>query len=369
MPVGTGAIQSTNLPSEAFTIDPDAFAQMTVRNEATVETAPASAADIDGMSWQKQLPQTGIISRLVVTFAGTMTVANGQTATTSARWPYGLVDRLYLAANGQNNLFSVDGLDLHALRFARNPAYSDVVDTFPGTVGGGDTLNDTVDGTPVYLTWEIPVAMDDTSLVGALYAQSGATSLVLDRTISTSKLFTAGLANVTLEGEFTTSLTRFSVPRSNAEGRPLVIPDLSRLHAVTATELPLVATGDVWLELQRTQGALARLFLSGNSAANTPLRFDPAAAAANSVTQLRLEYGNAQRPYQYQPASVLLSRNNDYYGGVLPYRRVALDFVRENAPRDMVLLQGVTDLNLVPTINSAVVLNGGSARMVSETLF
>lgn len=364
MPVGTGAIQSSNVPSEPFVLDTDAFGQMTVRNEATIEQQAAPSSTIQGMNWQKQLPQTGIISRLVINFTGTATVATAA-ATAGARWPYGLIDRFSLSANGQNNLFSCDGVDLHALRFARNPSYNEGVDLFPSVVGGGTTV--AVGSHPLSLTWEVPIAMDDTSLVGALYAQSGSTSLTIDRTIATAaQLFSANSGNVTLDGEFTTSLTRFSVPRSSAQGTPLVIPDLSRLHGFNAIELPVSATGDVRLELIRSSGSLARLFFSGYSSANTPFT---AAPNTSSIEQIRLEYGNAQRPYQYQPASLLLSRNNDYYGDVLPYDRIALDFVRENAPRDMILLMGVTDLALIPTLASGLSLSGGKARLVQETLF
>lgn len=359
MPIGTGAIQSTNVPSEAFVISPDEFNAMTTRNEASIENVAASF----GLNWQKQLPQTGIISRLVFTFTGTLTVAAGG-ATAGARWPYGLLDKFSLSANGQNNLFSCDGLDLHALRFARNPAYREGVDTFAAAVGGGAVSAGTTD---LYLSWEVPIAMDDTSLVGSLYAQSGATSLTIDRTLATAaQLFSANDSRVSISGELTTAITRYSVPRSSAEGAPLVIPDLSRLHAFNAIELPLSATGDVRLELIRSSGSLGRLFFSGQSAANTPLVATP---GVDGIDAIRLEYGAAQRPYQYDPASVLLSRNNDYYGDVLPYDRIALDFVRENAPRDMVLLQGVTDLALIPTINSGVSLSGATARLVQETLF
>lgn len=363
MPVGTGAIQSSNVPSEPFVISPDEFGAMTVRNEATIEQQAAPSNAIQGLNWQKQLPQTGIISRLVINFTGTVVVATAA-ATAGKGWPYNLLDRFSLSANGQNNLFSCNGTDLHALRFARNPSYTEGVDLFPAAIDGGSIA---VGTHQLSLTWEVPIAMDDTSLVGALYAQSGSTSLSIDRTIATNaQLFSANPNNATLSGTFTTSLTRFSVPRSSAQGAPLVIPDLSRLHGFNAIELPLTATGDVRLELIRSNGSLARLFFSGSSAAGVPLT---AAPNTDSVEAIRLEYGNAQRPYQYDPASLLLSRNNDYYGDVLPYDRIAFDFVRENAPRDMVLLMGVTDLALIPTLASGLTLTGGKARLVQETLF
>lgn len=368
MPVGTNAIQSQNVPSEAFIVNPDEFFGMTVRNIATIENQAAGSSVFPGMEWSKQLPQTGIISELEIVFTGTLTVSTADVVTTPG-WPYNILDSVAVSVNGQNNLWSVNGVDLQALRFARNPAYEDATDVIPGGVGV-QTIADQVSAYPISVTWQIPVAMDPTSLVGALYAQSGATTIALNRRVATNaQLFSTNPANAVIDGEFTTSITRFTVPRSNTEGNPLVIPDLSRLHQVTAVELPITSTGDSRLEIPRSNGSLARLFFSGDSAANTPLKFTPSAAAANKVDALRLEYGNAQRPYSWDPASLLVSQNNRYYGAPLPYNRVCIDLVRENAPRDMILLQGVTDLALIPTVNSAVSLSGGKGRLVSETLF
>lgn len=361
MPVGTGAIQSANVPSEPFVINPDEFNQMTVKNEHTFETR--AAVDF-AESWERQIPRTGIIGRLVVTLEGELTVSSAA-ATSSAIWPYGFLRSLNLSANGINNLFSCNGLDLAALRFARNPAYEDATDVFPGTVGGGDTIS--VATHPIALSWEIPVAMDDVSLVGALYAQSGATTLSLTRELSTAaELFSANPGNCAFTGTVKTSVTRFSVPRSAAEGQPLVIPDLTRMHGFNAVQLPVSSTGDVRLDVIRSAGSLARLFVSGYSAANTPIVATPGATGIDTIA---LTYGNAQTPYNYDPAWLLLSRNNDYYGAPLPYDRLAFDFVRENAVRDMWLLQGVTDMAAVVGLNSGLTLTNATARLVQETLF
>lgn len=364
MPLGTGAIQSASVPAEPFELNPEAFFSMTRRNEHWVETQPLPTP---GTSWQRQLPQTGIISRLVTTFRGQIVVASGG-ATPSNIWPYGLMNKFNLSANGQNNLWSCSGVDLHTLRFVRYPAYEEHVDVFPGTLGGGSAI---AAGTyDIYLTWETPIATDDTSLVGALYAQSGATNLTVERAVATiAQLFSANPSNVTLSGEFTTSITRFSVPRSSAEGNPLVIPDLSRLHGFNAVDFDFSATGDVRAPLIRSAGQLHRLFLSVESAPNTRLSAHPSTAANRRINAVRLEYGAGEKPYDYRPASVLLSRNNDYYGTPPTYDRLVIDNIRENAPRDVILLQGVTELAAILDVNSSVTVNGGRVRLVQETMF
>lgn len=355
MALGTGAIQSRNVPAEPFVIDPDAFASMTTRNEAPIEAHAAPFSTIGGMTWQKQLPSVGIISRLRIQFTGSVTATTGNQwqCKSGFHW-YDLLESVSLAVNGQNNLWSCNGLDLAALRHVRNPASQDLLTS---TIGyGGDTPES------IEIVWDLPIAMDDTSLVGALFAQSGATNITLDRTVAPlAKIFADPSKVADFHGTFHTSITRFTVPRAASEGSPLVIPDLTRLHAFNAIELPVTATGDVRLDLIRSAGSLARLFVSGRNGGGPLLA---------NMTALRLEYGNAQRPYDYDPIMSLLAQNNNNYGSTMvPGLRVVLDFVRDNAPRDMVLLQGVTDLALVPTIAAGTTLTNATARLVQETLF
>jgi hypothetical protein len=362
MPIGTAAETLSHVPSQAFVTDPGAFFQMTRKN--VVPLAPVASPGAGGFA-RVQLPQTGIVSKLLITFVGTLTVTTAA-ATTSDQWPYNLLKSFRLSANGQNDLFSCDGIDLNVLRFLRNPAYVERVDQFTGTVGGGDSV--AVAAYPLSLTWEVPIAMDDTSLVGALYAQSGATSLVatIGQALS-ADLFSANPANAAITGTWYVSEISFEVPY-DAQGN-LVVPDLSRLHGFNAVDVPVAAVGDQRAALIRSSGQLSRLLISVRGGANTRLSALPSAASTRKLDALRLEYGGNQRPFVFSPASQLLSINNDHYGAPLPYDRLALDFVKENPPRDVILLQGVTELAVVPTIGSGVTIAAATTRVVQETLF
>lgn len=362
MAIGTGSQTLQSIPADPYVIDPMAFNQMTTKN---VSTPRLFSAPGGGLFANVQLPQTGIIPKLRIVFSGTLTVATAA-ATSSNRWPYGLLDSLNIAANGQNNLWSCDGLDLHALRFCRFPAYTEAVDTFAGTVGGGDSIG--TGSTQLYLTWEVPIAMDETSLVAALFAQSGATNLSVKlNQAAASTLFSANPGNATITGTFSIQVTHFEIPY-DAQGR-LVIPDLTRLHGFNAVDTPYTSTGTVRTELIRSAGQLHRLFISGQSAANTRLSALPSAADSRTIDSLALAYASNQRPMVWDTAALLLSENNDYYGRVLPYDRLCIDNVRENAPRDVILLQGVTELAIEAVINAAVTVSAGSIRTVQETLF
>lgn len=362
MPVGVGAETLQNIPVSPYVTDPATFFQMTSKNVLTPRT-PANPGP--GQSTTVQLLQSGVVSKLQITFVGTLVVATAA-VTTSNQWPYNILKGFLLSANGQNNLWDCDGLDLHALRYIRNPAFTNSVDTFPDVVGGGGSV--AVGTYNVYLTWEVPIAMDDVSLVGSLYAQSSATNLTVKMTQAiNSDLFSANPANATISGTFYVQETLFQIP-FDAEGK-IVIPDLTRLHGFNAVDFPVTNVGENRVPLIRSAGQLGRLFISGIAATNNRLSALPSAAASKKLEALRIEYGGNQRPYTWDPAGQLLALNNQHYGAPAPYDRLVVDLLKENPPRDIILMQGVTELAAVPRIGSGVTLTGASVRLVQETLF
>lgn len=362
MPVGTGAETLQTIPAQPFVVDPGAFFQMTRKNILQARSLPAPGP---GASVATQLLQTGVVSKLQLTFVGTLTVTTAA-ATSGMDWPYNLLKGFTLSANGQNELFSCDGLDLHVLRFLRYPAYVERVDQFPGTVGGGDSI--AVGTYDLHLTWEVPIAMDDTSLVGALYAQSAATNLSirLAQAIG-ADLFSANPGNAAIAGTFYVQETYFEIP-FDGEGN-IVIPDLTRLHGFVAQQFPLTNTGDVRTELIRSAGQLSRLLVSAHGSPTNRLSALPNAADTKALDRLRLEYGGNQRPFVWDPASTLLSLNGQHYGAPLPYDRLAVDLVKENPPRDLILMQGITELATVLGVGTGVVPSNGIIRLVQENLF
>jgi hypothetical protein len=90
----------------------------------------------------------------------------------------------------------------------------------------------------------------------------------------------------------------------------------------------------------------------------------------NEIDAVRIEYGNAQRPLDYNPAGFLLSENIQDYADRLPYGYVVMDFLAENPPRDIIQMQGVTDLTVVTQVNAAAgaPAAGAHVRAVQEML-
>lgn len=364
MPMGTGAPTLQNLPASNFVVDPANFMAMTSKQ---VYTTATQAAPGGGSFFTAQLPQVGVLSKLRVIFAGSMTVAVGG-ATAADEWPHNLLSKFVLGVNGQNDLYSLSGVDLHALRFVRFPAFEDATDNYPGTAGGSSAIAAGTYG--LYLTWEVPICVDETTLVGSLYAQSAATQIAAEVTQGTAaQLFSVNPGNVTIAGSFLIQTTHFEIPY-NAEGA-LVIPDLSKLHGVSAVDYPLQQVGESRFALIRNAGQLHRLFLSQRSSLTNRLTALPSSANTRKIDRVRLEYGGNKVPMDYNPAAALLAENNQFYGAPAPYDRHVFDFVRENPLRDVVLLQGLTEFAIVPTVNSAVVITAGEAktRVVQETLF
>lgn len=366
MAVGTGSETLQSIPGLSFVVDPGMFFQLTSRQ---VNPIPGIAHPGAGQSFTRQLPQVGIKSKLRITFNGTLVVAVGP-VTTGKDWPHNLLKNFKLSANGQNDLFNLSGVDLTVLRDLRYPAFVEGVQTFADVVGGGGAPG--IGTTNLYLSWEVPIAMDDVSLIGALFAQSSSTNLTAQVTVATNaELFSGSPANATITGTWTIEETFFEVPFGD-KGE-LIVPDLSRLHGVNAFDTPFTATGDAIAKLIRSQGQLHRLLVrvDHNSSVLTASRSsaDPSAAAARKLDAVRLEYGGNKRPYVYNPASALREANNQHYGGPCMYDFLAFDFAKENPARDAILMQGVTELQCVPTIGSGVTVSGGSVHLVQETLF
>ncbi len=291
MAVGTGAETAQNIPNVNYVTDPGAFMNHTSRN---IDTPRSIAAPGEGGFRGVELPPNGILSKLFVIFDGTITVDTAD-AVAGVNYPYGLLSEFGLTVNGQNDLWNCDGLDLHTLRFTRYPSYDELIDDFEGSVGGGDTI--AVGAHDTYLTWEVPIAIDDTSLVGSLYAQSAATSIQAKiKQALNADLFSTNPGNVTIEGTFYVTTVWFDIP-VGGDGK-LIIPDLSMLHGFNAVNHPYGATGPQRTELIRNPGQLSRLFISAQAADENRLSALPSAAATKAIDELRLEYGGNRSPYE-----------------------------------------------------------------------
>lgn len=362
MPTGTGAIAIRNLPVTKYVINPGLFNQLTSRIvfDPINFTLPAF-----GNYQNTQLLQVGIVSSINLLVVGTITTT-GTTVTIAptAHWPWDLIS-VQISGNGQNNFVSCTGWDLTLRLRAASRAYVDGVSSYPNSASAAPFNTATADHA-FTLAYKIPVAMDDTTLVGALYAQSEATNLVLKITTGNSAdLFDITAGAITIAATVYVEEEIFEVPYDPQHPDTLVIPDLTVLHGLVSNDNAVASQTTLDTNLFRINGQLERLFFYTVDLSTAAA---PAFVPTATYTQTQLIYGSNQNPYTFNPMNMQRFRNNRDYRVVLDDGLYCLDFVADNPARDLVLLEGVTNLRL-RTQYSAAPTGGSFVHFVQETLF
>ncbi len=375
-PSGVGATTLANDPRAGaiqFVTDPGAFFELTEKKiftPITITPTPGS-----GVSRTVDFPASGIIAMIRVIFDGDLDVTPGTGAvTTSDLWPYGLLDEFVLGTGASTDVIRVSGQQLHALKAVRNPGFipQDTADQTNGGVGAGIAVTDGA----ITLTWDVPVAIDPVSLIGALYSQSANLSVQarIREAVITDLLTVSGDAVIVgLTGTWYMQVTSFEVPIAGEDVPKLVVPDLSRLHGIHSHRVQFSNTGEVRAPLIRRNGQLDRLlFRVFDSTPEGAVATQLLRGETNVVglDRVRLEYGGSETPLDFNPMHFLAAQNVADYADALPAGFYALDFLIENAPRDVILMSGVTDLTLIPTVaTAATVAAGARVEVVQESLF
>lgn len=365
MPSGTGAVNLRNLPNVKYEINPAKFFALTEKNvfpplNFTIP-APANYTEV-------QLLQVGVVSTLRLIYKGVLTFTTGTTAgglTSTFKWPYGLIGNFTLSGNGQNNFFNCTGYDLYLRQLAQYRAF---VDGYTQASLPSNTAASTTGTTNIQIQWEVPIAMDMTTLIGSLYAQSEATNLAfIWTTEAIANLFTfSATGAVSLAGSVYVEEIFFDVPYDPGNSGVLVIPDLRVLHGFIANNNPVAGLSEATTNLYRVNGQLERLFFyyDNNGALVTIV------GSAPNWTQSRLVYGGSTTPYNFNPMDHLAVINNQDYRDALPAGVAVLDFVKDNPARDQILLEGVSNLRLVTDTATTFTPNAAAkVHFVQETLF
>lgn len=361
MPTGTGAINLRNLPTTKYTINPPLFNALTSRVffDPINFTLPTFGNYI-----QNQLLQVGIVGAINLIIAGTITSTGATvTITPTARWPWDLIS-VQISGNGQNNFVSCQGWDLYLRLLGANKAYVDGTSTYPSDPTASPF--DVAGAVAFTLCYRIPIAMDDTTLIGALYAQSEATNLTYRiQTGNSADLFNIAAGSLAISATVFLEEEIYEIPYDPSHADTLIIPDLTALHGLVANDNAVASQTQVDTQLFRINGQMERLFFYTVDKTDADIIFVPTATYNYS----QLIYGSNQTPYGFNPQTFLRWRNNRDYRVILPADGVyVLDFVTDNPSRDQVLLEGITNLRL--RTNYAVAPTGGSyVHFVQETLF
>jgi|GEM_PF-6997938 len=362
----TGTMQAAymrNLPGNgrAYTIAPEQFFELTERNEMPLNQIPSVNAF--GTTYQARINNVGIIAALILDVTATISCTIGTgTLTAKAAWPWNVIKRVLVSANGQNELISVEGMDLRArwLRVYRNAA--DNVSSYSGTISNGANA--------ITLQYVIPFAHDDTTLIGSLYAQSDETYLSLEIQTATAAEIIATTGNATVDSiavTVTPHLVFYEIPQvTDGNGNTLIVlPDLSSLHGLNMIDAPFSNTGDVQTRLLRSAGQLLCVYnrLDSGNAGLSPW---------TDLDEIRWEYAGNQRPRRYNPVRPLRSKMaGDYNGDINPRAQhyFLFDFEVDNPMRDVVYPKGVIDLQTVVAVKSGTSLTNAKQHVVAETLY
>lgn len=370
MPLGTGAIALRNLPNTKYNLNPGLFNQLTNR---IVFDPPSSALPTYGNYIQGQLLQVGIVSKIRLYLTGSVTTTGTTvTITPTVHWPWNLIT-VQVSGNGQNNFVWADGLDLRMRMYAQNRSYEDYTSSYPNA-SNASPFN-AAGTSAILLFWDVPVAMDDTTLVGSLYAQSEATNLTY--TITTraqADLFNVTAGTVAVTGTLYIEETVFDVPYDPTHPDTLVIPDLTVLHGYAKNDNAVASQTVLDTYLIRINGQLERLMFY---TVDLSTAAQPIFSLYATYSLIQLIYGANTTPYTFNPGILLKLRNDMDYRSPVGFDAnhtaginglFILDLISENPARDNILLEGVTNLRLRTQYSSAPT-GGSKLHFVQETLF
>ena len=383
-PGPTQVMQGIEVP--ASSVNPKEFMRLTRR----VSFVEKSIAAFAGMGFTDTIPilQTGVLSGLMLQFSGQLVVAlpTGTCATTG-RWPYDLAKAVRFSANGQSNLINCHGQKLKVREIMARGDLTDrgvvrgIGGASPGTQVNQGTLSlfsenwgvgSNVTGIaaatyPVELEWFIPVAFDEVTLTGAIFAQTSATdlNLAIDWAPLTDLFTLTGTATATLTGTINLEGRLFSIPQGR-DGN-IIIPDLSVFHSIIESRVAPVANGDNEIRFagQGVGKQLLRWYAQvWNGASPAPLPVN-----STNFGSILWRFGANDTPETYNNGNAhdhmterTFNADLGAFAGVFGY-----DFVNENAFRDSVDEALATELRFLFNIPTGVTLTSPSVEYVQET--
>lgn len=386
-PVPTQVMQGIEVP--ASSINPEEFFKLTRRLRILEKNIAAFA----GLGSTDTIPvlQTGIISGILVQFQGSLVVTPGTgTVASTGRWPYDMPRAVRMSANGQSNLINCHGAFLKAREIMARGDLTDrgvvrgVGGASPGTQvnqgtmslnteswGIGQNVSAIAGGTyPVNLEWYIPVAFDDLTLVGAIFAQTSATDLnvAIDWAPQSDLFILTGNATVALTGSVNAVATLYTIPQG-ANG-DIIVPDLSVFHSMIESRVSTITNQDneVRLSGQGVGKQLLRMFGRViNQASGNPV---PLPVNAVNFGNVLWRFGGNDTPEIYPNGLLHAHVVEKLFDCDLATIQGLWchDFASENAFRDSVDEGTATELRWLVNIPNGVTLTNAFAEYVQETV-
>lgn len=375
-------MQGIEVPTSS--IDPTSFFRLTRRMRLPFKTGAYAGL---GQTDTVQLLQTGIVSQVQIKASGTLTVTPGTgTVASTSRWPYGLPKNVKFSANGQSNLINAGGIHLKIREVMQRGDLDDrgvpngIGGASPGTTrtqgtlalsseswGVGQNVSAIAAGSyAVELEWTLPIAFDNLNLMGAIFAQTSATDLVVAVDWAPlADLFTlTGNATVALSMNATYEATVYTIP-SGPNGS-FIVPDLSAFHSIIQTRYgtPTNGMNEIRLSGQGVGKQLLRTWFTGwNNGA-------PMGMNATNFATLGWRYGLNDTPETFPDGKAMAYEVERLYNADLGtyYGLGVWDFCNENAFRDSIDEGTATELRLLVEIPNSLTLTTPYVEYVQESL-
>ena len=358
--MGKGSVHTpdfVNHPTRGLVIrDEQAFGELTQRNDIQLN-AVSLPGTVVGENVKFRVPNRGIASELRLHFDLAVVVSSYQTGLTArAKWPQGLIKKLRVTANG-TDVINCTGQDLAALREATTESAS-FADLESHTVSAADgTYN-------VDFVLAVPLATDQSTLMGAIFAETDDTYLEVDVQFeSQSELFNAqGTTALAFSGSIRPTLTTFDVPKVNtAQGMASVVPDLSIIHMLNSHDVFINANGEQQAKVSRAAGTLMRMFAQVYDA-SAYAGIDPL-----TITSYGFRYGQNQQ-LRKQSGRDMQFTNARWYRDILSRAYVAWDLVADNSRRDTIVPADVIDLEANIDLGSLTIAAGDYIHLFEQVV-
>lgn len=380
----TTTMQGIEVPTS--NVNPKQFFQLTRRQTIAQQTFNYAGL---GLVDTVQVRQAGIIAGVRVKFAGSLVIAlNSGTVATTMNWPYNLLKLGKFSANGQSNLLNASGQSYKVREIMGRGYFSDrgvprgIGGASPGTVvyqgsmsmnseqwGVGQNVSAIPAGTyDVEIEWYFPIAFDEVTLTGAIFAQTSATTLDLefDWAQVTDLFTTTGSPSITLTGTIVPESRLYTIPQVGSGN--VVVPDLSTFHSLIESQYTSIGNtlNEVRLAGQGVGKQLLRLYGQlWNGSPSAPLPVNP-----TNYNGIGWRYGANDTP-EFWPDG----RGNAMYSEQLFDADIAsvqgfwaIDWCKENAFRDSIDEGTATELRAILGIPSGVTLTSPVLHYTQEIM-
>ena len=339
------------------------FIQATRQNIAELPTQTYAAGST---KYSFVLPKVGLLSRLFLTIAGTMTTTAGTGSVALSQFTgYNLIKRIRVLANSGSSIYDVSGYGTYVINrlSARQSVLTDSL--FDATTDALVYAAPVAEGANTWkLGLEIPIALNDRDPVGLVMLQNNQTQIVVEIELNAAYSTNSEYAPVLVTGNATAafsagtiglSMEYFTVPRDKND-----LPAINVIHQYTEESLAISSAGVQNISLLR-----------GNTYVQL-IHYAVLAGTLNSaaIERLRILYNQSEVPYNVNnQVQMLLQRKR--YGSDLPLGTFVHDWYMSNGmpnlgnSRDFINSSSVTEFQSELTIASGTTVTAGTSRIAT----